>query len=84
MNSVEALALPIVPAVLAMMGVGAPTLATLVWAHLAIRLLHLGIYRHGGSVGHVGPHPFDWMGSAQLTLAPLLEATVRETRRLTP
>ncbi|WP_352929717.1 MAPEG family protein [Mesorhizobium sp. M1088] len=50
MNSVEALAPPIAPAVLAMtVGVGAPTLATLVWAHLAIRLLHLGIYRHGGN-----------------------------------
>ncbi|MER8744316.1 MAPEG family protein [Mesorhizobium sp. M1004] len=43
MNSVEALAPFVVPAVLAMMvGVGSATLATIVWVHVAIRLLHLG------------------------------------------
>ncbi|MER9228947.1 hypothetical protein NKI39_25605 [Mesorhizobium sp. M0664] len=50
MNSVEALAPFIVPAVPAMMvGVGAATLAILVWTHVAIRLLHLGIYLRGGN-----------------------------------
>ncbi|TIT22584.1 MAG: MAPEG family protein [Mesorhizobium sp.] len=53
MNSVEALAAFIVPAALAMMvGVGAATLATLVWTHVAIRLLYLrgGNAAKGGSV----------------------------------
>lgn len=50
MNSVEALAPFVVPAALAMIvGVGAASLATLVWTHLAIRLLHLGIYLRGGN-----------------------------------
>src|SRR5579864_77546 len=42
LNSVEALAPFVVPAVLAMMvGVGPTTLAVLVWVHIAIRLIHL-------------------------------------------
>ena len=50
MNSVEALAPFAVPAVLAMMvGVGPVTLAVLVWAHLAIRLVHLVVYLRGGN-----------------------------------
>src|SRR4051812_35332172 len=41
MNSVEALAPFVVPAVLAMMvGVGPTTLAVLVWVYVAIRLIH--------------------------------------------
>ncbi|MBY5863440.1 MAPEG family protein [Rhizobium leguminosarum] len=55
MNSVEALAPFVVPAVLAMMvGVGPTTLAVLVWAHVAIRLLHLMIYRRGGEAAKGG------------------------------
>lgn len=55
MNSVEALAPFVVPAALAMMvGVGAASLATLVWTHLAIRLLHLGIYLRGGNAAKGG------------------------------
>ncbi|WP_258593256.1 MAPEG family protein [Mesorhizobium sp. AR07] len=50
MNSVEALAPFVVPALLAMMvGVGPATLAALVWLHLAIRLVHLAVYIRGGS-----------------------------------
>jgi uncharacterized MAPEG superfamily protein len=55
MNSVEALAPFVVPAVLAMMiGVAPNTLAVLVWIHLAIRLLHLGIYLRGGNAAKGG------------------------------
>jgi len=55
MNSVEALAPFVVPAVLAMMsGVGPATLATLVWLHLAIRLLHLAVYLRGGKAAKGG------------------------------
>jgi uncharacterized MAPEG superfamily protein len=55
MNSVEALAPFVVPAVLAMMvGVGPTTLAVLVWIHVAIRLTHLAIYLRGGSAAKGG------------------------------
>ncbi|KUM27795.1 MAPEG family protein [Mesorhizobium loti] len=55
MNSVEALAPFVVPAALAMMvGVGPATLATLVWLHLAIRLVHLVIYLRGGNAAKGG------------------------------
>ena len=55
MNSVEALAPFVVPAVLAMMvGVGPATLAVLVWAHLAIRLIHMVIYLRGGNAAKGG------------------------------
>jgi len=55
MNSVEALAPFIVPAVLAMMvGVGPITLAVLVWVHVAIRLLHLVTYLRGGNAAKGG------------------------------
>ncbi|MET3590770.1 MULTISPECIES: MAPEG family protein [Mesorhizobium] len=55
MNSVEALAPFVVPAVLAMMvGVGPATLATLVWLHLATRLVHLAIYLRGGNAAKGG------------------------------
>jgi uncharacterized MAPEG superfamily protein len=54
-NSVEALAPFVVPAVLAMMvGVGPVTLATLVWLHLAIRLVHLAVYLRGGDAARGG------------------------------
>ena len=55
LNSVEALAPFVVPAVLAMLvGVGPTTLATLVWLHLAIRLAHLAIYLRGGNAAKGG------------------------------
>ncbi|MDX8527388.1 MAPEG family protein [Mesorhizobium sp. MSK_1335] len=55
MNSVEALAAFVVPAVLAMMaGVGPVTLAVLVWAHLAIRLIHMAVYLRGGNAAKGG------------------------------
>jgi len=55
MNSVEALAPFIVPAVLAMLvGVGPTILAVLVWLHVAIRLIHLVIYVRGGNAAKGG------------------------------
>lgn len=55
LNSVEALAPFIVPAVLAMIvGVGPATLAVLVWLHVAIRLTHLAIYLRGGKAAKGG------------------------------
>ena len=55
MNSVEALAPFVVPAVLAMMvGVGPTTLAVLVWVHVAIRLIHLVTYLRGGNAAKGG------------------------------
>lgn len=55
MNSVEALAPFAVPAVLAIIvGVGPVTLATLVWLHLAIRLIHLAVYVRGGNAAKGG------------------------------
>jgi uncharacterized MAPEG superfamily protein len=55
MNSVEALAPFVVPAVLAMLvGVEPTTLAALVWLHLAIRLVHLVIYLRGGDAAKGG------------------------------
>jgi len=55
MNSVEALAPFIVPAVLAILvGVGPTILAVLVWLHVAIRLIHLVIYVRGGNAAKGG------------------------------
>jgi uncharacterized MAPEG superfamily protein len=55
LNSVEALAPFVVPAVLAMLvGVGPATLAVLVWLHVAIRLLHLIVYLRGGNAARGG------------------------------
>ena len=55
MNSVEALAPFVVPAVLGMMiGVSPAMLAILVWLHLAIRLVHLLIYIRGGDAAKGG------------------------------
>ena len=55
MNSVEALAPFVVPAVLAMMvGVRPTLLAALIWAHIAIRLTHLAIYLRGGNAAKGG------------------------------
>jgi uncharacterized MAPEG superfamily protein len=55
MNSVEALAPFVVPAVLAMMvGVGPTTLAALIWVYVAIRLAHVVIYLRGGNAAKGG------------------------------
>jgi uncharacterized MAPEG superfamily protein len=55
LNSVEALAPFVVPAVLAMLvGVAPATLAVLVWLHVAIRLLHLVVYLRGGNAARGG------------------------------
>lgn len=55
MNSVEALAPFVVPAVLAMMvGVGPITLAVLVWLYAVIRLVHLAVYLRGGKAAKGG------------------------------
>ena len=55
MNSVEALAPFVLPAVLAMLvGVGPTTLAVLVWVHVAIRLIHSAIYLRGGNAAKGG------------------------------
>jgi uncharacterized MAPEG superfamily protein len=55
MNSVEALAPVVVPAVLAMMvGVGPTTLDVLVSVHVAIRLVHLVVYLRGGNAAKGG------------------------------
>ncbi|RUV67988.1 MAG: MAPEG family protein [Mesorhizobium sp.] len=55
MNSVEALAPFVVPAMLAMLvGVEPTKLAALVWLHLAIRLVHLAIYLRGGDAAKGG------------------------------
>jgi uncharacterized MAPEG superfamily protein len=55
MNSVEALAPFVVPAVLAMLvGVEPTTFAVLVWIHVAIRLIHWLIYLRGGNAAKGG------------------------------
>lgn len=55
LNSVEALAPFVVPAALAMMvGVGPAILASLVWLHLTIRLVHLAVYLRGGDAAKGG------------------------------
>jgi len=55
MNSVEALAPFVVPAVLAMMvGVVPTILAVLVWVYIAIRLVHLTVYLRGGNAAKGG------------------------------
>lgn len=55
MNSVEALAPFVVPALLAMMvGVGPTTLAVLVWIHIAIRVIHMVVYLRGGNAAKGG------------------------------
>jgi uncharacterized MAPEG superfamily protein len=54
-NSVEALAPFVVPAVTAMMvGVGPTLLAILVWIHVVIRLAHVAIYLRGGNAAKGG------------------------------
>lgn len=74
MNSVEALAPFVVPAVLAMMvGVGPVTLAVLVWAHLAIRLMHMGIYLRGGDAAKgSGLRTILYVSGAAVTLVLIL------------
>ena len=55
LNSVEALAPFIVPAVLAMMvGDGPTLLAALIWLYVLIRLAHVAIYLRGGDAAKGG------------------------------
>ncbi|AEH88931.1 hypothetical protein Mesop_4508 [Mesorhizobium opportunistum WSM2075] len=76
LNSVEALAPFVVPAVLAMMvGVGPVVLATLVWLHLAIRLAHLAIYLRGGNAAKGGSVSTILYVSGALVTAVLIVVT---------
>ncbi|HTV69973.1 MAG TPA: MAPEG family protein [Rhizobiaceae bacterium] len=76
MNSVEALAPFVVPAVLAMMvGVGSTTLATLVWLHVAIRLAHLAVYLRGGDAAKGGSVRTILYVSGALVTAALIVVT---------
>ena len=55
MNSVEALGPFAISAVLAMLsGVDATLLATLVWAHVALRIVHTAVYLGGGEAAKGG------------------------------
>jgi uncharacterized MAPEG superfamily protein len=74
MNSVEALAPFVVPALLAMMvGVGPTTLAAVVWLHLAIRLVHHGIYIRGGNAAKGGSvRTILYVSGALVTLALII------------
>lgn len=70
LNSVEALAPFVVPAVLAMMvGVGPTALAALVWIHVAIRLIHAVVYLRGGAAAKGGSlRTILYVGGALVTL----------------
>ena len=55
LNTVEALPSFVVPALLAMMvGIRPATLAALVWAYVAIRLVHIAVYLRGGKAAKGG------------------------------
>jgi uncharacterized MAPEG superfamily protein len=55
LNTVEALPPFVVPALLAMMvGIRPVTLAALVWAYVAIRLVHIAVYLRGGKAAKGG------------------------------
>jgi uncharacterized MAPEG superfamily protein len=71
MNGVEALTPFIVPAVLAMMvGVRPAILATLIWLHFAIRLVHLAVYLRGGKAATGGSfRTILYVSGALVTLA---------------
>ena len=76
MNSVEALAPFVVPAVLAMLvGVGPTTLAVLVWLHVAIRLIHSAIYLRGGNAAKGGSVRTILYVSGALVAAALIVVT---------
>ena len=74
MNSVEALAPFIVPAVLAIeVGVGSATLAVLVWVHVALRLTHLAVYLRGGKAARGGSvRTILYVSSAMVTFILIL------------
>ena len=76
LNSVEALAPFVVPAVLAMLvGVGPTTLAVLVWLHVAIRLIHSAIYLRGGNAAKGGSVRTILYVSGALVAAALMVVT---------
>jgi uncharacterized MAPEG superfamily protein len=74
LNSVEALAPFVVPALLAMMvGVGPTTLAVLVWLYIAIRLIHMVVYLRGGSAAKGGSvRTILYVSGALITLVLIL------------
>lgn len=78
MNAVEALPPFVVPAVLAMMvGVGPVTLATLVWAYIAIRLIHLAVYLRGGKAAKGGSiRTILYVSGALMTIILIATTTV--------
>jgi uncharacterized MAPEG superfamily protein len=82
LNSVEALAPFVVPAVLGMMvGVGPATLAALVWLHLAIRLVHLAIYLRGGRAAKGGSYrTILYVSGAIVTLALIIVTGIAAVR----
>ncbi|WP_065752097.1 MAPEG family protein [Bradyrhizobium paxllaeri] len=78
MNAVEALTPFVVPAVLAMMvGVRPATLATLVWIHIAIRLIHLAVYLRGGNAAKGGSiRTILYVSGALVTIILIVVTTV--------
>ena len=76
MNSVEALTPFVASAIIAMLvGMAPAFLATLVWLHLAIRLVHLVVYLRGGEPakgGHL--RTVLYVSSALVTLVLILAA----------
>jgi uncharacterized MAPEG superfamily protein len=76
LNSVEALAPFVVPAVLAMLvGVGPTTLAVLVWVHVVIRVIHSAIYLRGGNAAKGGSVRTILYVSGALVAAALIVVT---------
>lgn len=78
LNTVEALPPFVVPAVLAMMvGVGPATLATLVWAYAAIRLIHVAVYLRGGNAAKGGSiRTVLYVSGALVTIILIIVTTV--------
>ena len=76
MNSVEALTPFVASAIIAMLvGMAPAFLATLVWLHLGIRLVHLAVYLRGGEPakgGHL--RTVLYVSSALVTLVLILAA----------
>ena len=80
MNAVEALPPFVVPALLAMMvGVRPATLAMLVWAYVAIRLIHVAIYLRGGKAAKGGSIRTILYVSGALITVVLIAVTVVAT-----
>lgn len=82
MNAVEALTPFVVPAILAMMvGVAPATLATLVWAYIAIRLIHVAVYLRGGNAAKGGSiRTILYVSGALVTIVLIAMTTVAAIR----